>query len=367
MPKPWDVMMKRLIESHPQDFVSWVLQGARVEGILKQELQQTMYADSLIKIVVEGKPAIAHFEFQSVRDPHMGERVSLYNLLASRLNNYIPVWSYVIYLRPDENIEESPSVRMFPGNKEISRFHYERIDLWTILAEELLAIPATGLLPLVLLTRDGTEPDTVDGMIQKVVDTGDKELLAAAYTLGGLVFKNQDEHNWFKRRFTVFQDILEESWTYQEMRQEIEEKVTAKVTADMAAQFAAKTAELAAETAKIAAEAQAQAQIQAEARERAEHARAKIERELAKIEKRQQQSLHHSRATLIAIVEKRFPAITPIVRGISNALTDPEILSDVIVNVTIAQTPEEATDMLIEAVKKEGELAGRQEKNDRDW
>ena len=348
MPGPWDEMMKHLIESHPQDFVSWVLKGARVEGILKQELQQTLYADSLIKVVVEEQSAIVHFEFQSVRDPHMGERVLLYNLLAARLNNYIPVWSYVIYLRPDVNIEESPSVRLFPGNKEISRFHYERIDLWTISAEELLAIPATGLLPLVLLTRDGTEPDTVDGMIQKVVDTGDKELLAAAYTLGGLVFKNQDEHSWFKRRFTVFQDILEESWTYQEWKQEITEKAEAAA--------AIKVAQAQAEA----------AQAQAEAAQTAYEIKERLERELARLERIQQKALQQSRTTLVNIVAKRFPTSVAFARGVSNALNDLATLSDLTVNISTAQTLEEVTLLLIDAVKKEGENAAEREKDDTD-
>ena len=339
MPKPWDEMMKRLIESHPQDYVSWVLQGARVEGILKQELQQTMFADSLIRVVIEGQPAIIHFEFQTVRDPHMGERTSLYNLLASHLNNYVPVWSYVVYLRADEKLEEPPFVRVFPGDKEISRFNYNRIDLWTLSAEELLALPSEGLLPLVLLTRDGTEPDVVEGMIEKVADTGDKELLAAAYTLGGLVFKKPDEQNWFKRRFAVFENILEESWTFQEWKQEFIEKAEAAAAIKVA-------------------------QAQAEAAQRADELKEKLDRELARIEKVQQHLIDRSRTTLVTIIEKHFPTVTPFVHSVSNALNDPEILSGLIADVSTAQTSEEVTDMLINAVKKEGELAGKQEKKD---
>ena len=359
MPKPWDEMMKRLIESHPQDYVSWVLQGARVEGILKQELQQTMFADSLIKVVVEGQPAIIHFEFQTVRDPYMGERTSLYNLLASHLNNYVPVWSYVVYLRPDEKLEEPPFVRIFPGQREISRFNYNRIDLWTLSAEEVLALPSEGLLPLVLLTRDGTEPDVVEDMIEKVADTGDKELLAAAYTLGGLVFKKPDEQNWFKRRFAVFENILEESWTFQEWKQEFTEKAEAKAEAAAAIKVAQAQAE--------AAQAQAEAaQAQAEAAQRADELKEKLERELVRVEKLQRQLIDRSRTTLVTIIEKHFPTVTPFVHSVSNVLNDPEILSDLIVDVSTAQTPEEVTDMLINAVKKEGELAGKQEKKNTD-
>ncbi len=239
-------------------------------------------------------------------------------------------------------------MRLFPGDKEISRFNYNRIDLWTLSAEELLALPSEGLLPLVLLTRDGTEPDVVEDMIEKVADTGDKELLAAAYTLGGLVFKNQDEHNWFKRRFAVFQDILEESWTFQEWKQEFTEKAEAAA--------AIKVAQAQAEA----------AQAQAEAAQAAHELKERLERELERIERIQQKTLQQSRTTLVSIVEKRFPANVALARGVSHAISDLTMLSDLTVSVSIVQTDEEVTALLIDALKQEGEKAAEREKDNID-
>lgn len=288
MPKLWDEMMKRLIEMHPQDFVSWVSQDAQVEHILKQELQQTVYADSLIKVSFKDKPAILHFEYQTRNDARMGERALLYNTLASYTNEDIPVYSHVLYLRPSDHIVQSPFVRIFPDGKEITRFHYNVIKLWEMPAEDLLNFPHPGLLPLVLLAKGGTEQDVVEEMIQKIADTGESELLSASYTLGGLVFKAPEQHNWFKRRFHMFEDILEESWTYQEMKQEITQKI-------------------------------------------------------------EQLELHRLRTMLATVAQKRFPKTARLAKGMGSTINDPSILSELIINISTAQTLEEATDVLLAA------------------
>jgi predicted nucleic acid-binding Zn-ribbon protein len=351
MPKPWDEMLKHLIELYPQDFVSWVLEGARVDSVLKQELQQTVYADSLIKVLIKDEPAIVHFEFQLRNDSRMSQRVLVYNMLASYMNDDLPVYSYVLYLRPDSNIVYPPFVRTFPDGEEVVRFKYKVIKLWETQAQELLKFPFSGLLPLVLLAKDGTEQEIVDEMIEKIADTGDKELLAASYTLGGLVFKVMEQRSLFTRRFYMFQDILEESWTYQEMKQRLEEKVTAQVTAKVEAEARAK------------AEAEVRAEIEAQIEAARTEIEAQIEAERAKAEGQamlQRQLVQRLREALMSITEKRFPSITRFARGITYALHDPTHLSDLIADVGLAQTPESAMECFISAIEKQGENENEQ-------
>src|SRR5436309_676985 len=50
------------------------------------------------------------------------------------------------------------------------------------------------------------------------------DLLAISQLLGGLAFKQGPEREWFKRRFSMFQDILQESWVYQEIGQQFHEE-----------------------------------------------------------------------------------------------------------------------------------------------
>ncbi len=66
-------------------------------------------------------------------------------------------------------------------------------------------------------------------MVQIMIDrlageNGGKDLLALAEMLGGLAFTKESEKAWFKRRFAMFQDIMKDSWVYQEIVQESEER-----------------------------------------------------------------------------------------------------------------------------------------------
>lgn len=310
MPGPWDDIMKQLIETHPQHFTSWVLQGAQFKQILKPELQQRLYADSLLEVSFKEQDALLHFEFQSSNDARMGERLLLYNTLASHAYDYLPVYSYVIYLRRDGNTEQPPFVRYFIDGREIVRFHYGRIELWSMTAEELLAINFNGLLPLVLLTKGGTEPEIVEQMIDKLAATDERGLLTILYTLGGLVFKTQSAHDWFKRRFNMLRDILEESWTYQELKEEarqvVEQEIRPKIEQEI---------------------------------------RPKLEEEIKKIE--QQLELQRLRTAFSDIVQKRFPKLARLTKTLSMGIDDPDVLLHLIINVSTVQTLEEATELLI--------------------
>jgi flagellar biosynthesis/type III secretory pathway protein FliH len=46
------------------------------------------------------------------------------------------------------------------------------------------------------------------------------DLLSLTYNLAGLVFEGESEQLWLVRRFEMLKDILEESWTYQRIKEE---------------------------------------------------------------------------------------------------------------------------------------------------
>ncbi len=73
------------------------------------------------------------------------------------------------------------------------------------------------MLPLLPLTESGAEPEVMQEMVTTLEEAGEIELLALAYAFGGLVSGNEAYNEWFKRSFAMLEDILEESWTYQEM------------------------------------------------------------------------------------------------------------------------------------------------------
>lgn len=61
-------------------------------------------------------------------------------------------------------------------------------------------------------------------MINRLAKDSEKDLLALAEMFGGLAFTKESEKVWFKRRFAMFQDIMKDSWVYQELRQEMLEE-----------------------------------------------------------------------------------------------------------------------------------------------
>jgi predicted transposase YdaD len=81
-----------------------------------------------------------------------------------------------------------------------------------------------GLLPLISLTNGGKQPEMVKGMIDRLAEANEWDLLAISRLIGGLAFKKDPEREWFRKRFNMFQDILKESWVYQEIGQEFLEQ-----------------------------------------------------------------------------------------------------------------------------------------------
>jgi len=64
----------------------------------------------------------------------------------------------------------------------------------------------------------------VKEMIDRLAEANEWDLLAISRLMGGLTFKKGPEREWFRKRFDMFQDILKESWVYQEIGQEFLEQ-----------------------------------------------------------------------------------------------------------------------------------------------
>jgi predicted transposase YdaD len=214
----WDGVMKRLVRGYAKHFTRWLMGEAIYIRALDIELKnQHLFADALLEVLLRGQPALLHIEFQAYDDPDMEMRLLEYNVLASRQYSHLPVYSYVIYLRKAGKIAESPLVRTFPDGEEVHRFFFRVIKLWEIPAEALLQTGWIGVLPLVTLTDGGKQPEVVREMIDRLALAEEYDLLAISEVVGGLVFKKGPELEWFKRRFSMFQDILRESPIYQEI------------------------------------------------------------------------------------------------------------------------------------------------------
>ena len=216
MPGPWDDLMKMLVGANPQHFVTWLLEGAEYKGERSTELKnRTIEADILYNLTLNGKEMVLHIEFQRRRDGNMGKRLWEYNVLTTYTSG-VPVCSFAIYLRKDGRVIESPYPIAIPNGEIVHLFYFKNVKLWEVPAETLKQTGLIGLLPLLPLTKDGARQEVVDEMITELVVAGEKDLLALSQLLGALAFKPETTKKWFRKRFTVYNDIIEESWVYQE-------------------------------------------------------------------------------------------------------------------------------------------------------
>jgi predicted transposase YdaD len=84
-----------------------------------------------------------------------------------------------------------------------------------------------GLLPFVPLSREGQRREAVERVISELsheeVDK-QRELLSFTYGFASLVFEEENDQSWLRRRFGMLKDILKESWAFQEIAQEAREE-----------------------------------------------------------------------------------------------------------------------------------------------
>ncbi len=224
----WDGSLKRLITANPQHFISWLLPEAQLLHEVPEHLNRAIDADLLYAVAYHDYPILCHIEIQRRRDPKMARRAWEYNTVITCKYNQL-TWSFILYLKKESNIEDSPMVLRVPnGGPEIHRFHYVNVKLWEVPTESLRDLGSFGLLPLLPLTREGGKPDVVEEVITEINGLQDlkmrNDLLTISMTLASLALDKQSDREWLRRRFLMYQDILHDTEIYQLIMQEGLEK-----------------------------------------------------------------------------------------------------------------------------------------------
>jgi predicted transposase YdaD len=101
---------------------------------------------------------------------------------------------------------------------------YESVELGKLSTETLRRTGLAGLLPLLILTKDGATREVVEEVISGLQVAEKKELLPITQLLASLVFDNELDREWIIWRFDKMSDILRETWAYQEIMKEGELK-----------------------------------------------------------------------------------------------------------------------------------------------
>ncbi len=249
--KPWDTLMKLVMEKGAQAFALLALPGVEVGDALDKELRiAKMEGDFFCSAYLNSLPIILHFEFQRNKDENMDRRVWKYNVAMDIIADR-PVYSVLVYLTKEKKKKEdseeesfnkknrkkssykkencvekdgeeedtlvgSPYVREIPGTGMGHHFAFQVIRLWKIPPEVLKQSGFEELLPLLPLTKGSQTPETVDDMITELLARDRPDLLELGHFCAGLVFDDEVSKQWLKERFSKVQEIIEQSWVYQE-------------------------------------------------------------------------------------------------------------------------------------------------------
>lgn len=214
--KIWDSLTKELMQASPQDLISWLFPEATYVGDPNTELlQEPVRADLMYTIMWKGMQMGFHIEFQKRHDTNMGRRVWRYNARACDRTDLpiLPIYSVVIYLADDKHsVVDPPYVITLPNGEIVHYFSFRNIKLWEIPSQALLEQNLPGLLPLLPLTREGHQRETVEEMHYRLQQAGKTDLLAIGFSIAFHAFTHDSEHQLLKEIFMDCENILEGTW-----------------------------------------------------------------------------------------------------------------------------------------------------------
>src|SRR5262249_15338589 len=105
---------------------------------------------------------------------------------------------------------------MSQDGRDVLWFDYVSIELGRIPTEEFRQVGLIGLLPLLVLTRDGATHQ-VEEVVEKLEAARKVELLSVTKLLAELVFTSQEDQEWIERIFAMHNDIFAQTPTYQKL------------------------------------------------------------------------------------------------------------------------------------------------------
>ena len=167
----FSAFMKLLAEENPQAITSFLLKGAIYEGNLDRELALDSYegelspelrervlgADELYEAVYDDEEFILHIEFQRFGEKDLPRKLWECNTLTTIITDK-PVYTVVIYGRPEADISEPMYEIRLPDGQLTHSFAFGQTKLWEIEPAVFEQPEFIGLLPLQPLTKNGPKP-----------------------------------------------------------------------------------------------------------------------------------------------------------------------------------------------------------------
>lgn len=219
MAKPFDAILKQILDDYAADWMAWLVPGIVRPGEVLEAIDPKLStvqptADKVFRL--PGNAGLIHLELQSTWGGSLPDRMLLYNaLLYDRYGG--PVDSFAILLRQDAEANALTGLlkRRLADGVEYFRFAYKVVRVWEYPADTLLS-SGLGIAPLGLLTDDAVTrlaelvPKLADRVKREIPDVGMQDrFLSGSYLLLGLRYDECEIES-------VFRGVqeMEESSTY---------------------------------------------------------------------------------------------------------------------------------------------------------
>jgi predicted transposase YdaD len=152
-----DQGIKRLLQTHPRDVLALVMPGAEYVDTLPIDVatEPQLVLDTLFRVRYQGVECAVDLESEARPRPDIGRRLFEYGARAMIVTG-LPVISVVLWLEPDGVPPASPFA-VSVGDRPITTWHFNGIELYRLPAETLLATGPAGALPLVPFCAGGQE------------------------------------------------------------------------------------------------------------------------------------------------------------------------------------------------------------------
>lgn len=220
----FDTVTKTQAQTHPMDFVNYCLNFEQddvtfVDLIVPEQPTVEMHkADIVIKVELNGKEVLVHFEFQTndSYNPEMSLRMAGY--IIRLIETYqLPVYSSVIYLRPDAGRRDHGVYKQNIAGHQIF-IEYKVFRLIEMDGQQILDVKPTGLLPFTPLMKPPVGVDTEE-WLRRCVQTADSvdvpnkaAYLGTLAVLGNLIYESELISNIIQEE-TMQQPNIIEYWT----------------------------------------------------------------------------------------------------------------------------------------------------------
>ncbi len=230
----FDTISKHLIQKYPSDFAGFTLGREDVEVLAVIDTEQytveARQTDSLIRVRMDGEEVLVHNEFQTTdsTNPPMPRRMAGYIGHAIRQHG-LPIYSNVIYLRPDAGRRDPGHYVQEHLGYEIT-IRYRVIRLIEIEGQPILSTGHSGLIPFTPLMKP-PEGMASDAWLHQCIHTARTRPVARSYRadyLAGMVALSELVYESEVISGIIFKegimDLIRESSLFQSLTQQSREE-----------------------------------------------------------------------------------------------------------------------------------------------